>query len=163
DSHAIRGLLQLLGDLFRDSNLGAHEVGTLITLDRIYDVLHTALDADVQTTLTRAFDYCTKHPAWSDDEKKLAEKVLKAVSLLELMPDERIKNDAELIARSLYERLGQGSRKDAMQKLLDSLRGAGHVDYSEKSGYKIQSSAGQEWQKERDDFGVGPEKVSAKV
>ncbi len=163
DSHAIRGLLQLLGDLFRESNLGSHEVGTLISLDRIYDVLHTALDADVQTTLTRAFDFCLKHPAFSEDDKKLAEKVLKAVSLLELIPDERVKKDADLIARSLYERLGQGPRKDAIQKLLDVLRGAGHVDYSEKSGYKIQSSAGQEWQKERDAYAVGPEKIGAKI
>ncbi len=163
DSHAIRGLLQMLGDLFRDSNLGRHEVGTLITLDRIYEVLHTALDADVQTTLTRAFDFCAKHPDWSKTEKTLAERVLKAVSLLELLPDERVKKDAELVARSLYERLGQGSQKDAIQKLLDVLRGAGHVDYSEKSGYKIQSSAGQEWQKERDKYAVGVEKVSEKV
>jgi hypothetical protein len=163
DSHAIRGLLQLLGDLFRDSNLGTHEVGTLITLDRIYDVLHTALDADVQTTLTQAFAFCANHPGWSDKEKKLADKVLKAVSLLELIPDERVKKDAELVSQSLYERLGQGSRRDSIQALLDALRGAGYVDYSEKSGYKIQSSAGQEWQKERDDYGVGPEKVGAKV
>lgn len=163
DSHAIRGLLQLLGDLFRDSNLGSHEVGTLITLDRIYDVLHTALDADVQTTLTRAFDFCTNHPSWTDNEKKLAAKALKAVSLLELIPSERVKKDAELVARSLYERLGQGSRKDTIQRLLDALRAAGSVDYSEKSGYKIQSSAGQEWQKERDAYGVGPEKVAEQV
>lgn len=163
DSHAIRGLLQMLGDLFRNSDLGNHEIGTLITLDLIYRVLHTALDADVQTTLTRAFDYCTKHPDWNAAEKRLAERVLKAVSLLELLPDERVKKDAELIARSLYERLGQGSQKDAIQKLLDVLRGAGHVDYSEKSGYKIQSSAGQEWQKERDKYAVGVEKIGEKV
>lgn len=163
DSHAIRGLLQMLGDLFRDSNFGRHEVGTLITLDRIYQVLHTALDADVQTTLTRAFDHCKKHPSWSAAEKKLAERVLMAVSLLELLPDERVKKDAELIARSLYECLGQGSQKDAIQSLLDGLRSAGYVDYSEKSGYKIQSSAGQEWQKERDKYAVGIEKVSEKI
>jgi hypothetical protein len=163
DSHAIRGLLQLLGDLFRDSNLGAHEVGTLITIDRIYDVLHTALDADVQTTLTRAFEFCTNHPDLSAEEKMLAEKTLKAVSLLELIADERVKRDADYVARSLYERLGQGSQKDAIQKLLDALRGSGHVDYSEKSGYKIQSSAGQEWQKERDAYAVGPEKMGGKI
>jgi hypothetical protein len=163
DSHAIRGLLQLLGDLFRDSDLGSHEVGTLITIDRIYDVLHTALDADVQTTLTRAFEYCTHHPDWSKEEKRYAEKTLKAVSLLELISDERVKRDADFIARSLYERLGQGSRKDSIQKLLDALRGAGHVDYSEKSGYKIQSSAGQEWQKERDGYAVGSDKLGGKI
>ena len=163
DSHAIRGLLQLLGDLFRDSNLGSHELGHLITLDRIYDVLHTALDADVQSTLTRAFDFCAHHPDWGDKQKKLAEKVLKAVSLLELIPDERTKKDADLVGRALYEKLGQGSKKEAIQTLLDALRASGHVDYSEKSGYKIQSSAGQEWQKERDALGVGSEKIGGQV
>ncbi len=163
DTHAIRGLLQMLGDLFRDSNLGSHELGTLITLDRIYDVLHTALDADVQTTLTRAFDYCARDPDGRVGDKKLAEKVLKAVSLLELIADERVKKDATLIARTLYEKLGGGSQLDVIQKALDALRGASFVDYSDKTGYKIQSSAGQEWQKERDKYAVGVEKIGEKV
>lgn len=163
DSHAIRGLLQMLGDLFRDSDLGRREVGTLITLDRIYDVLHTALEADVQTTLSRAFAFCESHPSLEDEERKRCQKVLKAVSLLELLPGGRVKNDAELIARTLYERLGQGSQKDAVQRALDILRAAGFVDSSEQTGYKIQSSAGQEWQKERDGYAVGVEKIISEV
>ncbi|NRA34737.1 MAG: BREX system P-loop protein BrxC, partial [Polyangiaceae bacterium] len=106
DSQAIRGLLQLLGDLFRDQKLISHEVGTLLTLDRIYDVLHTALEADVQSTLMRAFAFCDKHKADGLPDPVLALRVVKAVSLLELVQDERIKTDVQLIAQCLYERLG---------------------------------------------------------
>ena len=48
DDQAIRGLLQLLGELFRDQQLADRQVGDLVTLDQVYEVQHTALDADVQ-------------------------------------------------------------------------------------------------------------------
>ena len=48
DDQAIRGLLQLLGELFRDQKLADRPVGSLVTLDQIYEVQHSALDADVQ-------------------------------------------------------------------------------------------------------------------
>lgn len=163
DSHAIRGLLQMLGDIFREQDLGQREVGTLITLDRVFDVLHTALDADVQTTLSRAFDYCTKNQDGRLADSKLAERVLKALALVELLPEEQGKRDATLLARCLYERLGQGNQADVIQNALDTLRGAGFVEYSEKTGYKIQSAAGQEWQKERDGYVPGVEQIGAKV
>jgi hypothetical protein len=101
DSHAIRGLLQLLGDLVRDQDLCKRDVGALITIDRIYDVLHTALDADVQMTLTRAFDYCKQNPDQRMADVSVAERVLKAVSLLELIQNERVKTDIDLIGRCL--------------------------------------------------------------
>ena len=44
---------QLLGELFREQRLADSEVGLLVTLDAIFEVLHSALDADVQTTLSR--------------------------------------------------------------------------------------------------------------
>ena len=156
DSHAIRGLLQLLGDLFREKQLAQFEVGHLITLDLIYDVLQSALDADVQLTLNRAFAFCKT----LDDP--LAARVVKAVALLELIQDHQ-KTSAELIARCLYERLGQGNQQPAVQRALDALMGESLLAYSEKTGYKIESSAGQEWQKERDAYVPGAEEVSKKV
>src|SRR5690606_32544925 len=100
---------------------------------------------------------------WNDDEKKLAERVIKAVSLVELITDERVKRDADYIARTLYARLGDGSQRKAIQQKLDVLRGHGFVDSSDKTGYKIQSSAGQEWQKERDKHTAGIEQISQEV
>ena len=55
DDHAIRGLLQLLGELFRAQKLADRDVGELVTLDAIFEVQQSALDADVQNTLSRVF------------------------------------------------------------------------------------------------------------
>jgi hypothetical protein len=156
DSHAIRGLLQLLGDLFREKDLARFEVGRLISLDLIYDVLHSALNADVQMTIARGLEFCARQ------HSPLMARVVKAVALLELVQDHQ-KTSADLIARCLYEQLGQGNLLPEVQKALDGLAGESIVAYSEKTGYKIESSAGQEWQRERDGYAPGLEQLSAKV
>ena len=156
DSHAIRGLLQLLGDLFREKDLARFEVGRLISLDLIYDVLHSALNADVQMTIARGLEFCARQ------HSPLMARVVKAVALLELVQDHQ-KTSADLIARCLYEQLGQGNLLPEAQKALDALAGESIVAYSEKTGYKIESSAGQEWQRERDGYAPGLEQLSAKV
>ena len=56
DDHAIRGLLQLLGELFRAQKLADEEVGALVTLDAIYEVQATALESGVQTSMARILD-----------------------------------------------------------------------------------------------------------
>lgn len=153
DDHAIRGLLQLLGELFREQKLADGDVGQLVTLDAIFEVQHSALDADVQTTLARIFS----HAEVRDDV--VAQGVAKATALLELI-QEQLPTTAVLIAQCLYSRLGEGNRVPAMTTALEKLRGLNLLSYSEKHGYKIQSSAGQEWQKERDEFGVTQERIS---
>jgi hypothetical protein len=157
DAHAIRGLLQLLGDLFRTQDLVRREPGYLITLDRVYDVLHTALSSDIQATLTRAFDFAAQR---SDD---LLRKVVKAVAMLQHVQDDQKDTSAELITKCLYEKLGQGNQLPAVQAALDVLVGESLLAYSEKGGYKVQSTAGQDWQKERDGYAPGPEQRSAKI
>ncbi len=156
DDHAIRGLLQLLGELFREQKLGEREVGELVTLDAIFEVQSSALDSDVQTTLTRIFD----HPEVRDDA--VAVRAAKAVALLELIQEQE-PTTPELVARCLYRRLGEGNQVQAVAQALERLRGANLVAYSEKHGFKIQSSAGQEWERERDDIGVTAEQVSEVV
>lgn len=153
DDHAIRGLLQLLGELFREQKLADGEVGSLVTLDAIFEVQHSALDADVQTTLSRIFN----DPQVCDDV--LAQRVAKAVALLELI-QEQTPTIPELVAQCLYARLGEGNRVQAVTEALEKLRGLSLLSYSEKHGFKIQSSAGQEWQRERDEIGVTQEQIS---
>ena len=62
DDQAIRGLLQLLGELFRDRKLADMEVGSLVTLDQVYEVQHTALDSDVQASMARILNQCAERP-----------------------------------------------------------------------------------------------------
>lgn len=153
DDHAIRGLLQLLGELFREQKLADGEVGSLVTLDAIFEVQHSALDADVQTTLARIFNDAQVR----DD--LLAQRVAKAVALLELI-QEQTPTTPTLVTQCLYARLGEGNREQAVTDALEKLRSLSLVSYSEKQGFKIQSSAGQEWQRERDDIGVTQEQIS---
>jgi hypothetical protein len=157
DSHAIRGLLQLLGDLFRERKLAQYEVGHLITVDLIFDVLHSALDADVQMTINKGLELAQR------EGDPLMARVVKAVAMLELAQEALKKVSAELIARCLYQRLGDPNLLPDVQKALDRLAGEGIVAYSEQSGYKIESSAGQEWQKERDAYAPGPEVQSGAI
>ena len=153
DDHAIRGLLQLLGELFREQKLADRDVDRLVTLDSIFEVQHSALDADVQTTLARIFN----HADVRDDAAAL--EVAKATALLELI-QEQVPTTPVLVAQCLYGQLGEGNRVPAVTAALEKLRGLNLLSYSEKHGYKIQSSAGQEWQKERDEFGVTQERIS---
>jgi len=147
DDHAIRGLLQLLGELFRSQKLAEREVGDLVTLDSIYEVQQTALDPDVQTALARIFG----HPKFRDDA--LALSAAKAVALLELIQDQ-VPTSAELVAQCLYSKLGLGNQTQAVGEALERLREENLLGYSSKQGYKVQSSAGQEWERERRDVPV---------
>src|SRR6185312_15106197 len=156
DDHAIRGLLQLLGELFRAQKLAEGEVGQLVTLDAIFEVQQSALDADVQNTMARIF----AHAEVQNDRD--AQRVAKAVALLELIQDE-VPTTPELVASCLYVQLGEGNRVPAVTAALDKLRGLNLLTYSEKSGFKIQSSAGQEWERERNDYPVTIEVISEMV
>jgi len=156
DAHAIRGLLQLLGELFREQNLADRPLGDLVTLDSIFEVQHTALDADVQATLARIF----AHPDVLDDVE--CQRVAKAVALLEQI-QETTSTTPELVAACLYARLGEGNRLPAITAGLEKLRVLNLLSYSEKTGFKIQSSAGQEWEQERQNFAVGIDTIGEVV
>ncbi|AFL73482.1 BREX system P-loop protein BrxC [Thiocystis violascens] len=156
DDQAIRGLLQLLGELFRDQKLADHSVGALVTLDQIYAVQHTALDSDVQATMARILGQC------SADADALLVRAAKAVALLELI-QETMPTDARLVAQCLYDRLDRGNQLAKVTEALEELRRRNLLGYSEKQGYKLQSSAGEEWERERRDIGVARETLTAIV
>jgi hypothetical protein len=153
DDQAIRGLLQLLGELFRDQKLADEPVRSLISLDRIYEVQHTALDSDVQASMARILAQC------AGDAEGLMVRAAKTVALLELIQDNE-PTDAKLVAQCLYDRVDRGNQLPAVTEALEELRRRNLLGYSEKYGYKVQSSAGEEWERERRDFGVAREAIS---
>ena len=153
DDQAIRGLLQLLGELFRDQQLADKEVGHLVTLDQIYEVQHTALDSDVQDSMARILSQC------ADDAGGLMVRAAKAVALLELIQETQ-PTTAKLVAQCLYDHVGRGSCEGEVTAALEELRRRSLLGYSEKQGYKIQSSAGEEWERERQDIAVSREAIS---
>lgn len=156
DDHAIRGLLQLLGELFRDQKLAEKPVGSLVTLDAVYEVQHTALDSDVQNSMSRILAQCTAN------EDALLVRAAKAVALLELIQDV-VPTDAKLVAQCLYDRIDRGNNTAEVKEALEALRARNLVAYSEKEGYKIQSAAGEEWERERRDVGAPRETISEMV
>ena len=153
DDQAIRGLLQLLGELFREQELAEMPVGALVTLDQIYEVQHTALDSDVQASMARLLNQC------ADDSSGMLTRAAKAVALLELIQD-TMPTDARLVAQCLYDRVDRGNNASAVTTALEELRRRNLLGYSEKHGYKVQSSAGEEWERERRDKPVARELLS---
>jgi hypothetical protein len=153
DDQAIRGLLQLLGELFRGQRLADQPLGSLVTLDQIYEVQHTALDADVQASMARVLSQCTA------DTDRLLVRAAKAVALLELIQETQA-TDARLVAQCLYDRVDRGNQVAAVTEALEELRRRNLLGYSEKHGYKLQSSAGEEWERERRDIPAPREAIS---
>ncbi len=156
DDQAIRGLLQLLGELFRAQRLAEQELGALVTLDQVYEVQHTALDADTQTSMARILDAC------ADLDDPLLLRAAKAVALLELIQDIE-PTTAKLVSQCLYDRVDRGNQVHAVTDALEALRRKNLLGYSEKDGYRIQSSAGEEWERERRELGVSREAISEMV
>lgn len=150
DDHTIRGLLQLLGELFRERGLADRELGALVTLDEVYEVQHTALDADLQNTMSRVLLHCAEH------DQPLAARAAKAVALLQLL-SEAMPTTAELVAQCLYDRVDRGAAADEVRAALDGLRALSLVIFTERHGYAIQSTAGEEWEHERSTHHPGHE------
>ena len=150
DDQTLRGLLGLLSNLFARHGLADADLGTLVTLDRIYDVQHTALDSEVQASMARILHHCDTH------DLALAARAAKAVALLELI-QERLPTDAKLVAACLHDRIDLGSQQSAVLDVLEELRRLHLLGYSEKQGYKIQSTSGEEWERERREMNVSVE------
>lgn len=153
DTHAIRGLIQLLGELFREKNLADREVGRLVTFDDIYDVQSSALDTDTQNTMAKIHKWC------SEQDDKVALRVAKVVALLQLIQDTE-PTTVEFVAQCLYDRLDRGDNKQEVEDALERLRENNLVTHSPKNGYKLQSNAGQEWVQERERIEISYDQAS---
>ena len=92
----------------------------------------------------------------------VAARAAKAVALLELI-QETVPTDAALVARCLFNRLDHGQHEDEVTGALEELRRSNLLGYSEKSGYKIQSSSGEEWERERRDIPVARDDLVGSV
>ncbi len=73
--------MQLLGDLFSDLKLADDEFGRVVSLDQIYEIQHTALDSDTQSSMARIMNKC------AELKKDLALRAAKAVALLEMIQE----------------------------------------------------------------------------
>ena len=125
-----------------------------MTLDQVYEVQHTALDSDVQATHG-------PHPEPVRRRRGPSSlvRVAKAVALLELIQD--VGRPTRSSSRSASTTASTAAtRWLPITEALEDLRRRNLLGYSEKHGYKIQSSAGEEWERERRDIGVAREEIS---
>ncbi len=152
DDQAIRGLLQLLGELFRDQKLADLPVGSLITLDLIYEIQKTALDSDTQASMARLLNETA-------GKAPMLQRAAKAVALLELIQD-AVPTEAKLVAQCLYDSMDRGNQVEEVTAALEELRGDNLLAYSEKHGYRIQSTAGEEWEREKREVRTSREAIS---
>ena len=82
--------------------------------------------------------------------------------MLELIQESR-PTDPKLVAQCLYDRVDRGNQIVDATNALEELRRRHLLGYSEKTGYKVQSSAGEEWARERRDVSVPREALTAVV
>jgi hypothetical protein len=159
DDHEIRGLLQLLGEVFRTRGHADRDLGVLVCIDDIYEVQRTALDSETQQSMNRVLNQCGDDPLYA--------RVAKAVALLQLVQDESVAGtggtDALLVTKALFDRVDAGDRTEAVFQALEAMRRQNLLGYSERTGYKIQSSAAEEWERERRDIDVSAEQIGELV
>ena len=103
--------------------------------------------------MARVLSQCTA------DTDQLLVRAAKAVALLELIQENQA-TDARLVAQCLYDRVDRGNQVIAVTEALEELRRRNLLGYSEKQGYKLQSSAGEEWERERRDIPAPREALS---
>ena len=95
DSGGVRSVLNNIWDLFNREPVALknRDLGTLLTIDMLYDIIGSSIDSDVQLTLHKIFE---KHPSESWECK-----TVKAIALLELNSEQRPVQPA-LLASLLY-------------------------------------------------------------
>jgi hypothetical protein len=153
DDQAIRGLLQLLGELFRRQQLAEQPVGASSPSTR-------STRSSTPPSTPRQGEHGPRPQRVRHDEAGLMVRAAKVVALLEQIQDDKTPTTAALVAQCLYDRLDRGSQVGPVTEALEELRRRNLLSYSEKLGYKIQSTAGEEWERERRDLGVSAEAIA---
>ena len=152
DAGGVRSVLNNIWDLFnRDPvALKNRPIGTLMTLDMLYDIIGSSIDSDVQLTLHKAI------------EKKGADtweiKVLKAISLLE-MNAEQVPVQLPLLSSLLYPELGAASVEDEVKNALENLNKDNYIHFHEKYGWRVQNNAAQDWNRQKREISIPSSKI----
>ena len=126
--------------LIGEPNLADAALGTLVTLDKVYDLVRhsNAFDQNHKIELDRIR---TEFGAGSWEER-----VVKSLALLELVKN--LPRTDKNIAAVLYDRLGAESPQPHVRNALDRLLSGQYVREAE-DGWKLQTAEEKNWEKER--------------
>jgi len=156
DSGSVRGVLQIIWELFNHSQVNFKErnLGDLVTIDNVYDILRSALNSDTLLTMDKIEENS------KNDSFKF--KVAKAIALLEMVQESKATTD-KLIASVLYPSLGADSLLSKVKDVLLILESEHFIINQEKLGWRIQDHAGQDWIRIRDEISVSTDKINDTV
>jgi len=152
DAGGVRSVLNNIWDLFnRDPvALKDRELGTLMTLDMLYDIIGSSIDSDVQLTLHKVFEKMGPE-TWET-------RVIKSIALLE-MNAEKVSVTEALLSSLLYPQLGSPTVKDYVEKALDNLNKDNWIHFHDKDGWHIQNNAAQDWNRQKSEISIPPGQI----
>ncbi|MGK5091070.1 BREX system P-loop protein BrxC [Deltaproteobacteria bacterium TL4] len=152
DSGSVRGVLQIIWELFNNPNVKLKDqpLGTLVTLDAVYDIQRSALNSDTLLTLDKIEEKCVNQPFHF--------KVAKAMALLEVI-QETLPTTETLIAKVLYPALGADPVRDAVKLALKELEADHFIHEQERLGWRIQNQSGQDWIRQRDKDSISSDSI----
>jgi hypothetical protein len=153
DAGGVRSVLNNIWDLFNREPvaLKARSIGALMTLDMLYDIIGSSIDSDVQLTLHKAFEKLEAN-SWET-------KVIKAISLLE-MNAEQLPVELSLISSLLYPELGSASVEGEVKTALENLSKDNWIHYHEKSGWRVQNNAAQDWNRQKSEISIPASRIA---
>ena len=156
DAGGVRSVLNNIWSLFNDEpvRLKSKPLGTLLTLDMLYDIIGSSVNSDVQLTLHRIFE------KYAPDTYE--SRVAKAIALLEMNADQAPVT-RELLVALLYPALGAASPADQITAALENLKGDNWIQYREKEGYAIQNNAAQDWNRRKREITVSAQEIDGKL
>jgi hypothetical protein len=142
-------------------NLGEKPVGTLVTLDMIYDLVEGNLTYERRqdiAEIARAVEVANTSGDDVDSPFRTADgatilRVAKAITLLGFVRDTPA--TAENVAAVLYPALGADSLQPAVQTAIDALVQGRMIKLTE-SGYQMLSAEGKQWEEERQGIALRP-------
>ena len=152
DAGGVRSVLNNIWDLFNREPvaLKARPIGALMTLDMLYDIIGSSIDSDVQLTLHKAFEKL-ESDSWET-------RVIKAISLLE-MNAEQLPVELSLLSALLYPELGSASVEDEVKTALENLEKDNWIHYHEKSGWRVQNNAAQDWNRQKSEISIPSSRI----
>ena len=147
DSGGVRSVLNNIWALFNQAPVALKDrpLGTLLTLDMLFEMIGSSVDSDVLLTLNRLFA--------KTEADSMERKVAKSIALLEMNSDAQPVT-SELLASLLYPSLGSSGVGAQVEKALEQLRKDNWVQFSEKAGWSVQNNAAQEWNRQKAEIAV---------
>lgn len=154
DSASVRSVLQTVYDLFNHSrtNFKDREVGDLVTMKDVYDIIGSALGSEVALTI----DAITNR---LHQEMPHAVDIARIIAILE-MNSEKEPVTSELVQRMLFSNINQPGTKEVVTQALERLDKENFIYLEDKRGYRIKDTIAQEWGKQKGRIPVGEDEVT---